>query len=131
MLRAIAVAVTSLLAASAASAGDPIEGGGWRGSWQSDTSGHSGPMRATVRKLSATEYRVWFAGRFAGVVPFAYPARLSVTGATPEGVMLAGSQNLGPGLGQFRTTAVASPTLLDARFTAKRDRGRFVLTRGH
>jgi hypothetical protein len=131
-MRLLLSIVTLTLYTLTASAQDPagIAGGGWRGEWTSDKNGHHGPMRAFVRPLSDGSYRVWFAGRFAAVIPFAYPARLTVTGASPEGVLLNGSQYLGPGLGDFRTTATANPTLLDARFFAKRDSGRFVLTRG-
>jgi hypothetical protein len=107
-----------------------IAGGGWRGEWISDKNGHHGPMRAFVRPIGPSEYRVWFAGRFAYVIPFAYPARLTVTSTTPDSVTLEGAQNLGPGLGQFHTQMHATPTHLDARFSAKRDSGRFVLSRG-
>jgi hypothetical protein len=128
-MRYLVIVSLLLLASLTVSAQDPLTGGGWRGYWQSEKSGHHGPMRATVRQLSESEYRVWFAGRFAGVIPFVYPAKFTVTGVSPTGTALQASQYLGPGLGEFRTTATATPMSFVANYTAKRDHGRFVLTR--
>lgn len=116
-----------LFAPAFALAQDPLSGSGWRGYWQSESSRHSGPMRATIQP-TATGYSVLFAGRFAKVIPFAYRTDLQVTGTSGDTTFLAVAKRL-PLVGTFKTEAVATPTSFDATFESKKDRGRFVLTR--
>lgn len=127
MRHMLALFVLTLLTASLPGQ-DPLAGGGFRGTWSSETHGNSGPMRAFVRPRADGEYRVMFVGRFLKVVPFAYPAKLSVVGTTADGVMLSGSRRLGP-FGTFTMTGTLTPNALDAEFHAKSEHGRFTLTR--
>src|SRR5689334_6971319 len=52
--------------------------GPWVGSWQSDGTGHRGPLRATFTRINNTQYQVTFRGRFFKVIPFRYSLVLNV-----------------------------------------------------
>ena len=108
-----------------AQAGDPIAGA-WRGSWQSDKTGHHGPMRAFVHPAN-DGYNVLFVGRFAKVIPFAYRSHLTTTGFTDNAVSLAAEKKLPP-LGIFRTEATVTANVFEARYSAKVDHGTFRFT---
>lgn len=103
--------------------------GKWSGRWSSDTSGHSGPLRARFREISDCQYRVTFSGRFWVVVPFLYPVTLDVTGYAADKVLLSGSSRLGPVLGTFTYSAESTATDFVATFESRNDRGSFVLSR--
>ena len=100
--------------------------GKWRGSWNSNTTGHSGPLKARVRKVDHDTYRALFVGRFAGVIPFAYPARLDRVAGTSN--QYTSSQRL-PLLGTYRMNATVTSTRIRANFRGGRDSGTFNLTR--
>ena len=123
------IVLSALFLSSSLVAQEPLAGGGFRGTWTSETHGSAGPMRAVVRPIRGDEVRVLFVGRFLKVVPFAYSARLHIIGTTTDGVMLSGSRYLGPGLGTFTMHGTLTPQALDAEFRAKNERGRFTLTR--
>jgi len=115
--------------AGTASAQIPDLSGKWSGYWQSETTGHTGPLHVRFRQLDSETYRVSFHGRFAKVVPFWYATKFHVAGAGDGVVQLSASQNLGLGLGTFTTTALATATSFDARYSARKDSGRFVMSR--
>jgi len=115
-----------ILVPSLALANDPIAGA-WRGSWQSDKTGHHGPMRAFVRP-AADGYNVLFFGRFAKVIPFAYRSHLTTTGTSDSGMSLAAEKRLPP-LGMFRTEATATANVFEASYNAKVDHGTFRFAR--
>jgi hypothetical protein len=115
-----------LLCPTLAVANDPIAGT-WRGSWQSDKTGHHGPMRAFVRP-AGDGYNVLFVGRFAKVIPFAYRSHLSTTEITDNGVSLTAEKRLPP-FGTFRTNATATANVFEARYNAKVDHGTFRFSR--
>ena len=103
--------------------------GRWAGCWVSDKNGHHGPLRAHITQISETCYRIRFSGRFWKVFPFVYSVTLRVVETQPGAVVLAGGMNLGPLLGHFHCEARVTACQFDARFHAKNDFGRFVLTR--
>jgi hypothetical protein len=117
---ALALCLTTL-----ATSADPIAGR-WSGYWISDSNGHRGPLRATVRP-DGEGYDVRFTGRFAGVIPFVYRSHFDAI-SSGESVRLSASRQL-PLFGTFQTTATATPTQFQADFRSNRDHGRFVLTR--
>lgn len=123
-----ACGVLAGMATVAAAQSLPDPAGRWSGSWVSDTTGHSGPLRARVRSWGADVYRVVYTGRFAGVVPFRYAATMRVTGRGEGVVVLEGGRRL-PLLGEYRSVAVVTADLFAAGFTSRRETGRFVLTR--
>jgi hypothetical protein len=114
---------------SLAYAGPPELSGQWSGYWVSDKNGHTGPLHGKFTQLDCETYRVRYHGRFAKVIPFWYTTKMHVTGAFDDSLVLTASQNLGPFLGTFKTTAVATPSSFEAQFSSRGDSGRFVLTR--
>jgi hypothetical protein len=130
MIRGVlAAAFVLVVFAGTAHAQVPDLSGKWSGYWQSETTGHTGQLHGRFRQLDAETYRVSFHGRFAKVVPFWYATKFHVAGAGDGVVQLSASQNLGLGLGTFTTTALATATSFDARYSARKDSGRFVLSR--
>ena len=117
--------LTSVVAASSSlSAASPT--GKWRGSWSSQSTGHSGPLKAHVRKIDQDTYRALFVGRFAGVIPFAYPAKLDRVSGTSN--QYTSSQRL-PLLGTYRMNATVTSSRIRANFRGGRDSGTFSLSR--
>ena len=100
--------------------------GRWRGSWQSQTSGHSGPLKARIRPTGTGTYRAIFVGRFAGVVAFVYPAKLDRVPGTCN--QYSSSQRL-PLLGTYRMSAQVTGNHFHATFQGKKDRGTFDMSR--
>ncbi len=134
----VAVVAAILLAAPAAAddappvvvaSPAPDLSGDWKGHWESDKNGHRGSLRATFTRVGPNCYQVKFAGRFAKIIPFRYSTPMTVVGSGDGVVLLSASKTLGPLLGTFSMSATATATTFDADFTAKNDRGKFVLTR--
>lgn len=128
MTRLLAVALL-LFAAATTAAQPPDLTGRWSGRWESAKNGHSGPIRARFTKLSDDQYRVRFTGRFAVVIPFCYSMTMNVVGTEPDLLILGGTHRLGPIFGTFGYSGTATHTHFDAKFTAKTDLGKFVMTR--
>ena len=103
--------------------------GCWEGRWESCTSGHQGPLKATFCKLDETHYRVEFSGRFFKVFPFHYSVTLAVTGHDGDSVLLSGNSYLGRMFGTFHYSARATGCDFVADYTSCKDRGRFILHR--
>lgn len=134
-MRRLALAALVLLVAPVAANDTPLVvaspapdlSGDWTGHWESDKNGHRGPLRATLTRVGPDCYQVRFAGRFAKIIPFRYSTPMTVVGSGDSVVLLSASKTLGPLLGTFSMSATA--TTFDADFTAKNDRGKFILTR--
>lgn len=103
--------------------------GEWAGYWESDSNGHTGPIRARFERLNGCRYRVTFCGRFCVLLPFRYVTELQVTGWSHGCVCLSGSHHLGPIFGTFSYNARATHTRFVSRFSAADDHGKFVMTR--
>ncbi|MFO0936305.1 MAG: hypothetical protein U0798_07305 [Gemmataceae bacterium] len=104
-------------------------GGGWRGEWVSETKGHHGPMRARVRPLDNGDYRVRYTGRFAGIIPFVYPATMHRVGEGATGEVFLTNTTRIPFFGTFHADAVLTDNTFDSQFTSRRESGRFTLRR--
>ncbi len=102
--------------------------GSWSGYWESDSTGHRGPLRCTLTKLDNGAYRANFSGRFFKIVPFRYSVDLDVV-QDGDTVSLAGEQRLGRRLGDFHYNAEATCQDFIANYSSCKDNGRFVLTR--
>lgn len=126
MIRMIPLLLVAAIAVAPAEAeaGWPV--GKWRGTWTSRSTGHQGPMRARIRQVDHDTYRALFAGRFAGVIPFLYPARLERVPGTCD--RYRSSQRL-PLMGTYRMDAVITPGRFDASFRSRNDYGSFNMVR--
>jgi hypothetical protein len=102
--------------------------GAWSGQWDSVTTGHTGPLRATFCRISDSQYQVEFRGRFFKVLPFHYSVVLN---AVEEGdtVRLSGDSYLGRMFGWFHYEAIASGDCFTASYSSCKDSGEFRLTR--
>lgn len=122
-----ALSLTGAVGYSAAHASDLS--GAWQGRWNSCTTGHNGILRATFCRISATQYRVDFRGRFFKVLPFRYSVVLNVVSEYGDTVRLRGSSYLGRRFGTFHYDAVATACRFDATYTSCKDNGRFRMTK--
>lgn len=114
---------------SASQASDPS--GRWTGTWSSGATGHRGTLRARIRPVNgqtyrAQTYRALFAGRFAKVIPFVYPAKLTRVPGTFD--RYESSTRL-PLLGEYRMRATISADRFYATFQGRSDSGIFQMTR--
>ena len=100
--------------------------GRWIGSWSSSETGHQGPLRAKIRQVDSNTYRALFAGRFAKVVPFVYPAKLERVPGSPSSYQ---STTRLPLLGQYQMTAIVTQSSFNASFRGKKDLGGFQMRR--
>ncbi|MCA9136715.1 MAG: hypothetical protein KDB00_08150 [Planctomycetales bacterium] len=100
--------------------------GRWVGTWTSSSTGHHGPLRARIRPVDSDTYRALFAGRFAKVVPFVYPAKLERVPGTCDCYK---STTRLPLLGEYRMTATVTANHFNATFGGKKDAGIFQMSR--
>jgi len=97
--------------------------GVWKGRWQSQSTGHSGPMRATIRQTGPGQYEARWVGRFAAVIPFVYRSQLTEV-ASPDGQMtLYSRKQLGPLMGSYEMTSRIFGSSMDSQFQTRQDRG--------
>jgi len=128
-LRLQCLAVLTLIAlvsvnAQAATAASPV--GRWAGIWTSQSTGHSGTLRARIRQVDSQTYRALFAGRFAKVIPFVYPAKLNRLAGTAS--TYTSSTRL-PLLGTYTMRADVSGQRFYATFRGRKDSGVFDMRR--
>jgi hypothetical protein len=102
--------------------------GQWQGGWKSNTSGHHGPMRATITPRCDGNYDARFTGRFAKVIPFTYRVTMTPVATGPDGTTLVATKQM-PILGEYRMTATVDGQSFNARYTAKKDVGTFQMRR--
>ncbi len=107
----------------------PDLSGRWSGYWESDETGHTGPIKARIERIDCCHYRVVYCGRFWKVLPFRYVSELNVTGYGNGSVCLSGSERLGPLMGTFSYNAWASSSKIVLCYRSRKDQGRFVMTR--
>jgi hypothetical protein len=100
--------------------------GRWSGSWTSFSTGHQGPLRARIRPVNENTYRALFVGRFAKVIPFAYPAKLTRVPGTCNCYQ---SSTRLPLMGEYRMTASITSHSFRANYSSKKDRGVFQMSR--
>lgn len=123
----LAALLLFLLSASPVAAVDLS--GSWGGCWQSTSTGHSGPLRATFTPCGEDRYAVEFSGRFFKILPFRYSVTLRVVEDCGDRLTLAGSSFLGRLFGTFTYEAEATDCHFEARYASKKDAGVFRLDR--
>jgi len=107
----------------------PSLNGSWTGSWNSRTTGHQGPLSASIRPAADGTYQANFQGKFFKVIPFRYQMQLQVVASGDGFVELAGSKKLGPLMGYYSYRAVVQGDSFQATYSTKRDRGTFQMRR--
>ncbi|MFN4904477.1 MAG: hypothetical protein ACK5EO_03140 [Planctomycetota bacterium] len=127
MLALGALAWASPLVAQDSWAGNPQ--GEWKGRWQSQSTGHSGPMRVVISPTNRGTYQARFTGRFAAVIPFAYRAELVPQTSFDGKTVLTSSKKLGPILGSYQMQTKVSGNVLSGDFQAAGDRGSIMMRR--
>jgi hypothetical protein len=115
------VVMLILLGQGVAQGQSPV--GVWKGRWQSQSTGHSGPMRATIRATGPGQYEARWVGRFADVIPFVYRSRLTEV-VSPDGqVTLHSRKQLGPLMGSYEMTSRFIGSSMDSQFQTRQDQG--------
>ena len=127
--RLVALLVMALFLSVAGPAHAVDLSGSWTGSWESTSTGHTGPLRATFRPCGEGRWAVDFAGRFFKILPFKYSVTLRVIEDGGDEVILAGSSWLGRMFGTFCYRAEADACRFEAHYTSKKDTGIFRLER--
>jgi hypothetical protein len=123
----LGVLITVTMVGSAAA--QTPSGGGWRGEWVSETTGHRGPLAASVKPLANGDVRVRYWGRFLKVVPFTYAVTMHRTGTGEAGEVFLTNTSKLMFFGSFTADAVLTEHSFESRYNSKKDRGRFSLRR--
>ncbi|MGN6135294.1 MAG: hypothetical protein ACTHOU_12395 [Aureliella sp.] len=95
----------------------------FRGSWKSQSTGHTGPMRVRITPRGDGRYDARFTGRFAVIIPFTYRVELTATCCSGGVQSLAAHKRLGPVLGSYDMSAQMTPSGLWGNFQAAGDTG--------
>ena len=118
---------------SVASALAPAEAAGpsqvYRGSWTSQSTGHTGPMRVRMTPRADGRYDARFTGRFALIIPFTYRVELTPVCCGGGVQTLAVHKRLGPLLGSYDMSAQMTPAGLWGQFQAAGDTGNISMRR--
>ena len=102
--------------------------GRWEGRWLSDHNGHSGKLRALIRKLDNGQYETRFHAKYGGIFSFGMQANFDVK---PAGGLwqFSGQEDLGKPYGVYRYEGKASGTNFFSTYKASFDHGTFQMTR--
>lgn len=107
----------------------PDLSGCWSGRWLSCTTGHQGPLHATICRIDEGHYCAEFRGRFFLILPFRYRVMLNVVGQEGGKVLLAGQKDMGRRYGVFTYCASADCCEFAADYFSCKDQGNFFLCR--
>lgn len=114
-------------AAVAPAPANSIEGR-WEGKWLSDHNGHSGGLRALIKKLDNGQYETRFHATYGVIFRFGMQVKLDVQ---PAGGLwqFSGAEDLGKPYGVYRYEGKASATNFFSTYKASFDHGTFQMTR--
>jgi len=103
--------------------------GPWEGRWLSDKNGHTGKLRAILRKSSDNEYNAYFHATFWKILRSSYQVPLKVNAENGR-TTLSGEQNLGwLSGGVYTYQGEATPTSFFSTYKSKYDHGTFEMKR--
>jgi hypothetical protein len=103
--------------------------GPWEGRWLSDKNGHTGKLRAVLRRTSADEYDAYFHATFWKFLQASYRVPLKVD-QTGNRTTLSGQSDLGMLSGGVYTyEGEATPTTFFSTYKSKYDHGTFEMKR--
>ena len=119
-----ALLFTSLTAVDVQARGPAV----YRGNWNSQSTGHQGPMRLRLTPRRDGNYNARFTGRFAMVIPFTYRVTMTPVATAGGNMQLVANKRL-PIFGNFQTVANVTPCDVNAAYCADRDQGQFTMSR--
>lgn len=102
--------------------------GRWEGKWLSNHNGHSGRLRALIRKLDNGQYETRFHAKYGFIFSFGMQANLDVK--PTDGLwQFSGQEDLGKPYGVYRYEGKASVTNFFSTYKASYDHGTFQMVR--
>ena len=126
-LSAVAVLV---LSSSQLQAAEKLDlSGKWSGSWRSEISDHTGPLKAKFEVLDDSKVQARFSGRFFKVIPFRFNVLLEIVETKDGVVTLKGKEDLGRTLGTYTYNATYSKGKFVAKYSTDKDKGVFEVSR--
>ena len=123
---AITLTFFFILMAAQANAGE-LENlsGNWAGPWNSEISGHQGPLKAKITVAGEDVVKARFTGRFFKVVPFKFNVTLNVTSQKDGVTKLSGKEDLGRALGTYHYDVTYKANEFVAKYHTDKDKGVF------
>ena len=103
--------------------------GKWNGTWRSEISEHSGPLKAKFTVLEDSKVQARFNGRFFKLIPFHFNVTLEIVKNEDGVVTLKGKENLGRTLGTYTYNATYSNGKFVAKYSTEKDKGVFEVSR--
>ena len=123
---AITLTFFAILMAAQANAGE-LENlsGNWAGTWNSEISGHQGPLKAKFTVAGKDVVKARFTGRLFKVVPFKFNVTLNVTSQQDGVTKLSGKEDLGRALGTYHYDVTYKANEFVAKYHTDKDKGVF------
>ena len=103
--------------------------GRWSGTWRSEISDHTGPLKAKFQVLDNTKVQARFNGRFFKLIPFHFNVTLEIVKNKDGVVTLKGKEDLGRTLGTYTYNATYSKGKFVAKYSTEKDKGVFEVGR--
>ena len=103
--------------------------GKWNGTWRSDISDHTGPLKAKFTVLEDAKVQARFSGRFFKIIPFHFNVTLDIVKNEDGVVTLKGKENLGRTLGTYTYNATYTNDKFVANYSTEKDKGVFEVSR--
>jgi hypothetical protein len=103
--------------------------GKWSGSWRSEISDHTGPLKAKFTVLENAKVQARFSGRFFKFIPFRFNVTLEIVADKDGVVTLKGKEDLGRTLGTYTYNATYSEGKFVAKYVTEKDKGVFEVSR--
>jgi hypothetical protein len=103
--------------------------GKWNGTWRSDISDHTGPLKAKFTVLEDAKVQARFSGRFFKIIPFHFNVTLDIVKNEDGVVTLKGKENLGRTLGTYTYNATYNNDKFVANYSTEKDKGVFEVSR--
>ena len=125
-LSAVTMTIVAFFMAAQVNAGDLSNlTGTWTGTWNSEISGHEGPLKAKFTISDANVVSARFTGRFFKIVPFKFLVKLDVTSQKDGVTKLSGKQDLGRALGVYHYDVTYQANEFVAKYHTDKDKGVF------
>lgn len=103
--------------------------GRWQGTWQSDASGHSDPLRCLITRNDQGEYQARFHAKYHKILTFGYTVKLDVT-KVGDNFQFRGKANLHWWAGgTYDYEGKVTTTNFFSTYRCKYDHGTFLMTR--